>query len=87
MTTPHHGGPRHMRWSKTFLTEVSEKIQQLGLRSCPVCGSEASLGVGRLPVYLIGGALPPVAAGRPHSADQDQRTDYAVRVDAPCAAT
>lgn len=29
-----------LRWRKTFLVEVKEKLAQLGLMNCAVCGSE-----------------------------------------------
>jgi len=69
-----------MRWTKKFLAEVAERLQQLGVKACPVCGSDA-LVVGRLPVYVLGGGLPGAAGGRPRDVDPDRRTDYAVRVE------
>lgn len=45
-----------MRWRKTFLAEITEKVSQLGLTSCPVCRSE-TLFVNRWPVMMEIGAL------------------------------
>ena len=28
-----------MRWHRSFLAAVGQRLQQLGLRACPVCGS------------------------------------------------
>jgi hypothetical protein len=47
-----------MRWRRTFMTEVFESLQQLGLRACPVCGSAESLNMSPFPVVLL--ALPSV---------------------------
>ena len=40
-----------MRWRQTFIAEVSQALQQLGLRACPVCGSAEGLGIGRFPAF------------------------------------
>ena len=40
---------RRMRWRQTFMAEVAEMLQQLGLKACPVCGSMESLDIGRFP--------------------------------------
>lgn len=42
-----------MRWHQSFMAEVSQALQQLGLRACPVCGSAASLGMSPFPVVLV----------------------------------
>ena len=45
-----------MRYGKKVLTEIAAWITSLGLRSCPVCGSDSSLGASPYPVLLnIGG--------------------------------
>ena len=48
-----------MRWRQTFLAEVAETLQQLGMRACPVCGSTESLSIGRFPVLLVDGDFLP----------------------------
>jgi DNA-directed RNA polymerase subunit M/transcription elongation factor TFIIS len=47
-----------MRWRGTFLTEVFESLQQLGLRTCPACGSAESLSMSPFPVVLFDGDFP-----------------------------
>jgi hypothetical protein len=48
-----------MRWRQSFIAEVSQALQQLGLRACPVCGSADALGIGRFSVFLLDGGPPP----------------------------
>ena len=46
-----------MRWRQSFIDEVSQALQQLGLRACPVCGSAESLSItqtGHLSWNLVG---------------------------------
>jgi ribosomal protein S27AE len=70
-----------MRWRQSFLDEVSQSLQRLGLKACPVCGLADSLGVGRLPVLLNDGGFPT----RPHACsltkDCDGDLTFAVRVE------
>jgi hypothetical protein len=47
-----------LRWRKTFLVEVKEKLAQLGLMKCAVCESE-HLTVHRFPFLALMGNLPP----------------------------
>jgi Zn ribbon nucleic-acid-binding protein len=71
-----------MRWRKAFMAEVSEALQQLGLRACPVCDSADSLGMSRFPVLLVDPGFPPddddfpAAGGNP-----DGDLTFAVRVE------
>lgn len=53
-----------MRWRQSFLVEVGRSLQQLGLRACCVCGLADSLRIGHLPVVLVDGGLPSLAAER-----------------------
>jgi hypothetical protein len=46
-----------MRWRQSFIAEVSQALQQLGLRACPVCGSADGLSIGRSPAFLLDGGL------------------------------
>ena len=68
-----------MRWRQSFIAEVSQALQQLGLRACPVCGSADALGVGRFPVFVLDGGP------RPDSDDpslgEDHDLTFAVRIE------
>ena len=44
-----------MRWRRTFMAEVFESLLQLGLKACPVCGSEESLILSPFPAILVDG--------------------------------
>jgi hypothetical protein len=44
-----------MRWRQAFMAEVSDTLQRLGLRACPVCGSRESLEMSPFPVFLADG--------------------------------
>jgi len=80
-----------MRWRQTFMTEVAEALQHLGLAACPVCGSTESLSMSRFPVLVIEAGFPPgedgEAGGLPGEdgfpCGEDQRGDmtFAVRVE------
>ncbi len=48
-----------MQWRQEFLAEVSETLQQLGMRAYPVCGSAESLTIGSSPALLIDAGFPP----------------------------
>src|SRR5689334_24357521 len=47
-----------MRWRQSFMAEVSDTLQRLGLRACPVCGSVESLDMSHFPVFLADGRSP-----------------------------
>ena len=66
-----------VRWRKTFVDEVSEKLVQLGVKTCPVCSS-AQIGVHKYPAVLLFGSMPP-AASRVH--DPEGNIDFMVRVE------
>ena len=70
-----------MRWRQSFIAEVSRALQQLGLRACPICGSEDALGIGRLPVFMLDGGPPPGGDDTPLGEDQDYDLTFAVRVE------
>lgn len=72
---------RRMRWRQTFMAEVAEMLQQLGLKACPVCGSMESLDIGRFPVLLVDGDFPPHVD--PSCVGEARRGDmtFAVRVE------
>jgi hypothetical protein len=69
-----------MRWRKQFMVEVVGALQNLGVKTCPICGS-AELGIGRRPVLLVDGEFPPKAGGRPLEADRDRRLTFAVQIE------
>ena len=70
-----------MQWQQSFIAEVSQALQQLGLRACPICGSADELGIGRFPVFLLDGGLP--AGGEDFSLGEDHDYDltFAVRIE------
>ncbi len=70
-----------MRWRQTFLAEVAETLQQLGMRACPVCGSTESLGIGRFPVLLVDGDFPLDADPLPLGDERSGDMTFAVRVE------
>src|ERR1700741_1101188 len=72
-----------MRWHRSFLTGVGRRLQQLGLRACPVCGRADSLRVSPFPVLLTdAGPVPGAAAPAPA---QEQVDDITAAVKAECA--
>lgn len=70
-----------MRWRPSFLAEVSQSLQQLGLKACPVCGLVDSLGVGHLPVLLFDGSFPPRTDDDPPVGDCESDLTFAVRIE------
>jgi hypothetical protein len=75
-----------VRWRKTFLAEVVERLGNLGFKGCPVCdASTDSMVVHRLPVLLVCGEFPPTMGGRPLAIplaeDPDRQMDFAIRIE------
>ena len=70
-----------MRWCQSFIAEVSEALQQLGLRACPVCGSADTLGIERSPVFLLTGGPPPAGDDPALGEDRDYDLTSAVRIE------
>jgi hypothetical protein len=66
-----------LRWRKTFLVEVREKLAQLGLMNCAVCESE-HLTVHRFPFLALMGNLPPNVSNLD---DAEMIVEYLVRVE------
>jgi hypothetical protein len=70
-----------MRWRQSFIAEVSQALQQLGLRVCPICGSADALGIGRFPAFWLEGGPPPDGDDLPLGEDQDYDLIFAVRIE------
>ena len=62
------------------MAEVHQSLQQLGMKACPVCGSEESLSMSPFPVLLVEGKSPPDADDLPLGEDRDGDLTFAVRV-------
>ncbi len=70
-----------MRWRQSFIAEVFQALQQLGLRACPVCGSADGLGIGRFPAFFLEGGPPSDVDDLPLGEDDDYRLTFAVRIE------
>ena len=70
-----------MRWCQSFIAEVSEALQHLGLRACPVCGSADALGIDRFPVFLQTGGPPPAGDDPALGEDRDYDLTFALRIE------
>ncbi len=70
-----------MQWRQSFIAEVSQALQQLGLRACPICGSADALGIGRFPTFLLEGGLAPDGDHPPVDKDNDTDVTLAVRIE------
>lgn len=70
-----------MRWRQTFIAEVSQALQQFGLRACPVCGSADALGIGRFPAFWLDGGPALGYDDLPLGEDNDYHLTFAVRIE------
>jgi hypothetical protein len=70
-----------MRWRKSFMAEVSQTLQHLGLKACPVCGSADSLNIRRFPVILVDAGFPLDAAASPHGGSNAGDMIFALRIE------
>lgn len=70
-----------MRWRQSFIAEVSQALQQLGLRACPICGSAEALGIGRFPAFLLDGGSAPDGDDLLLGEDHDYDMTFAVRIE------
>jgi hypothetical protein len=66
-----------MRWRKTFLIEMYDHLQRLGLSRCAVCGSDDLL-PHRYPHVVFISGLPPTVTGVP---DPEANVEYLVRIE------
>ena len=53
-----------MRLHRSFLAAVTQRLQQLGVRACPVCGRADSLRVSPFPVLVTDAGPVPSATAR-----------------------
>jgi hypothetical protein len=65
-------------WQDSALREISDKLVQLGLDQCRVCGSPTALGVDKRPVILPVGGVPWPTSGTP---DPDANGLFMVRLE------
>ena len=70
-----------MRWRQSFLAEVSQALQQLGLTACPICGSADALAMGRFPVLVLDGGPAPDRDDLALGQDHDYDLTFAVRIE------
>ena len=63
------------------MAEVSEALQQLGMKACPVCGSAESLGMSHFPVLLVDGRAPSGADAPPAGEHDAGDLIFAVRIE------
>ena len=68
-----------MRFREEILSEITQRITQLGLTSCAICDAEDSWQVDRRPVYLHVGGLKSLEED-PVAGDPDTNVLFMVRV-------
>src|ERR1700748_2118801 len=73
-----------MRWHRSFLAAVGQRLQQIGLRACPVCGRADSLRVSPFPVLVTDAG--PVPAATALAGAQEHVGGITVAVQTECAA-
>jgi hypothetical protein len=71
-----------MRWHHSFLAAVGQRLQQLGLAACPVCGKADSLGVSLFPVLLTDDV--PVRGAAARARAQEHVGDITAAVKTEC---
>jgi formate dehydrogenase maturation protein FdhE len=70
-----------MRWRQSFMAEVAETLEHLGLKACPVCGSAESLSMGPFPTLLVDGDFRPDADDLSPEKQRGGDLTFAVRVE------
>ena len=73
-----------MRWHRSFLAVVGQRLRQLGVRACPVCGRGDSLRVSPFPVLVTDAGAVPGASARGWA--PEHLGGITVAVQAECAA-
>ena len=73
-----------MRWHHSFFAVVGRRLQQLGLRACPVCGQADSLRVSPFPVLVTDAGPVPGASAR--AGAPEHLGGITVAIKAECAA-
>lgn len=68
------------RWRLPFMAEVKQSLEQFGVRTCSVCGSEG-LSMRRHPVLLVDGEFPAKMSDVPMKADPFRRITFAVKIE------
>ena len=70
-----------MRWSLSFMDEVTEALEHLGMQACPVCGSADSLGMSPFPVLLVDTGSSRDDGASPGEGRSEGDMTFAVRVE------
>ena len=70
-----------MRWVPSFMDEVIEALEQLGMQACPVCGSADSLGMSPFPVLLVDAGSSRDDGASPGEERSEGDMTFAVRVE------
>ena len=73
-----------MRWHRSFLAVVGQRLLQLGVRACPVCGRADPLRISPFPVLLTDEGPVPGAAAR--ARPQEHFDDITAAVRTECTA-
>jgi hypothetical protein len=70
-----------MRWRQSFMVEVAQSLQLLGLNTCPVCGLADSLSASHLPVLLVDGGFPASTDDHCRAEERDGDLTFALRIE------
>jgi hypothetical protein len=68
-----------VQWAPPVLQDMNEKLSQLGLKACPVCGSETAQHVDMRPVIVSVGGV--AWSDKPGGKDSETNIDYLFRVE------
>jgi Zn ribbon nucleic-acid-binding protein len=63
------------------MVEVAQALQQLGLKTCPVCDLEDSLSLSHLPALLVDGGFPPCINDDSLAEERDGDLIFALRIE------
>ena len=73
-----------MRWHHSFLAAADRRLEQFGVRACPVCGQAGSLHVSPFPVLLTDDG--PIRGAAARAPAQEHFDEITAAVKAECAA-